>query len=124
MDKKLNLEGCKNLCNAIYAQAANDYILAVVSGNKNLKKETENFLGSGAYFKTRGQGEYIKRKCLEEIKICRTFANDFLELNKDKILINQSGVSLPVLQIVVRFNYKGRLKVYKIKEKMYLIRTN
>lgn len=124
MDKKLSLEGCKNLCNAIYAQAANDYILAVVSGNKNLKKETESFLGSGAYFKTRGQGEYIKRKCLEEIKICRTFANDFLESDKDKIQINESNVSVPVLQQVVRFDYKNQLKVGRIKEKFHLIRKN
>lgn len=117
MNKTLNLQGCKNLINGILTQAANDYIRAVVSGKKSTEKEAGSFLDLSV------KGRYIKKKCLEEIKICKEYVNNFLESDSDKILIDESAISVPVLRTVVLAQYKEKAKVNKIDDcKVYLIR--
>ena len=111
MNGKLNLEGCKNL-----TQAANDYMRAVVSNNKKTEKEAGSFLDLSV------KGKYIKKKCLEEIKICKAYVEDFLESDSKNILVDESAISVPVLRIVVLHQYKEQAKVNKIDDKVYLIR--
>lgn len=115
----MNTEGCKNLINAIYIQAANDYIFAVVSNKKDLERETGSFLSCYE------RGKYIKKKCLEEIKICKQFINDFLESDSKKILIDESNISIPVLRIVVSVRYREQVKVNVTKkDECYMMRKN
>lgn len=120
----MNTQGCENLINGIYAEAASDYILGVVSCNKNLEKEAGNFLVSGAYFKTPEEGKYIKKKCLEEIDICKKFIKKFLKSDKENIRIRQNNISVPVLRIIIKVCYQDQLKAILINDKWHLVRKN
>lgn len=118
----LNIEGCKNLINGIYRQAAIDYIHALVSCNNQSIEQIGNFLTSGAYYKERGQGEYVKRKCLEEIRVSKNFVDNFLKSDEEKIKIDERKISIVVLKIVIRFCPEN-LKIKETKGIFYLIKN-
>ena len=122
MDKILNDKGCENLVNAIYEQAARDYINAIIHNNKRSMKEIEEFLVSGAYFKLPAEGEYIKRKCLVEIKICNKFINKFLESDLERILIDKKAICYSILMMIKEARYKNKLSFETKKGKLYLYR--
>lgn len=116
----LDEKGCENLVNAIYARAATDYIKAVICNDKIHKKEIEEFFVSGAYSKNIEEGEYIKNKCLKEIKICKKFIDEFIKSDLQKILIDEKLISIPVLSIIKNTRYKNKLTFKTITEKVYL----
>ena len=124
MNKIFNEQGCKNLINAIYQRAAEDYILAVVTNDIQGQKEIGDFLVSGAYWKEHKEGRYIKEKCLKEIKAAQKFIDDFLESDSKKIYINQNNISLPVLNVVKNVRYQDQLSFKSIltgrRRKIYL----
>lgn len=106
-------EGCKNLINAIYEQAVRDYIRAVICGNP--KNELEDF------FNLTGRGQYIKNKCLKEMKICKKLIEKFLESDLEKILIDEKLISIPVLATIIFTRYKSKIKL-ETKEGKYILR--
>lgn len=106
-----NEQGCKNLINAIYQRAAEDYIFAVITGDKALEQETGNFLVSGAYWKKHSEGRYIKEKCLKEIETAQKFIDDFMQSDLQKIYINRNNISFPILLTIKTVHYKDKLRI-------------
>ena len=120
---KYNPEGVQNLVNAIYKQAANDYMKALIMENERGIKEAETFLLSGAYLQDEDRkGAYLVERCREEVKIAEKFIIDFLKSDSKEIEVDTSAISANVLRIAVYNCYKTCSTRTKKDDKLYLIK--
>lgn len=121
---EFNEVGCENLVNAIYKQAANDYLIASLKNDEKKKGEAKEFLESGMYFRNPNYGKWIIRHIEKEIKYETNFCANFLNENLQKTFIDEREHVLNILQEVILsfYRYKLSLRFNRNKHKFYLHR--
>lgn len=115
---------CENLINSIYAQAAEDYVDALLKYDEKEKKETKEFLESGAYFRNPNYGKWIINHLEKELKDEISFCAKFLNENTQKTFIDEREHVVDILQKVILRLYRGKLSLRfsRNKHKFYLRR--
>lgn len=121
---EFNKIGCENLINAIYAQAAEDYVDAILKHDEAVKKETKEFLESGAYFRSPNYGKWIIRHIEKELKDEMNFCAEFLNENSQKTFVDETNHVLWILNEVIFSFYSGKLSLRfnRNKHKFFLHR--
>lgn len=119
---KFDEVGCENLINAIYVQASEDYVDALLKHDEKEKKEIKDFLESGAYFSNPNYGKWIVKHLEKEVKDEINFCSKFLNENTQKTFLNESEHVINILQKVIFHLYRGKLSLRfnRNKHKFYL----
>lgn len=119
---KFDEVGCENLINAIYSQAAEDYVDSLLKYDEKEKKEIKDFLESGAYFRNPNYGKWIVKHLEKEVKNEINFCSKFLNENTQKTFIDEREHVVDILQKVIFRLYHGKLSLRfnRNKHKFYL----
>lgn len=116
-------EGYMNLRNAIYQLAADDFINAILDGDKSAERENEKFLTSGAYLFDRNAGKLIVDNCRNAIKKAQTIIDEFLQNPLKRIQIHENDLTREIMKRIIRREYSKqmRLSFDKYNHKCFLI---
>lgn len=112
----------ENLINAIYNQAADDYVDAILKHDEKEKKELKEFLESGEFLRDPACGKYIVKNLEKEVKNEVAFCAKFLQENTPKTFIDESEHVVNILRTVIWRLYRGKLSLRfnRNKHKFYL----
>lgn len=119
----MNDRGIANLVNAIYAQAAKDYVVAVLKNDAFEIKSLENFLTSGAYFREADNkiGTYIMQQCRKEIEAANKFIDEFYISNAKEIDIDERKIVVNIVREIVRIRYFKKIRLLQRDQKTYFL---
>ena len=114
-------KGAELLRSAIYKRAILDYYEALITHNDNQIAQLETFFTSGAYYIKINVGEYIIKKCKEELKLVEAFVAEFLKSKESSIKIEPAKISPPVIKMYVNYKFSSYLTIREINDELYLI---
>ena len=114
LDFELHDKGAENLIVAIYERAADDLIAAYIKRKEENAKPIENFFKRNMYGVGIGVGDYIIRKCKDEVELVKNLIFEFYKSNEYVTILKDKDVNKKVVQMYLH-EYDFQMKVITSK---------